>query len=144
VAASLNDDLTELGQLLARYAVAATKFDTETLVTVFAPDGTYSAFGAVYHLHDLPTLLAAAPKGLFLVGPPSIELNGDTGTGEQPLCFIDQTNHNMRIGYYTDTYTRIERSWRLQTRRMTFLRRSGARDSGKPHDPTRPQPTEAS
>ena len=24
---------------------------------------------------------------------------------------------------------------------MTFLRRSGARDSGKAHDPTRPEPT---
>jgi hypothetical protein len=24
---------------------------------------------------------------------------------------------------------------------MTFLRRSGVRDAGKPHDPTRPEPT---
>jgi hypothetical protein len=24
---------------------------------------------------------------------------------------------------------------------MTFLRKSGARDSGRPHDPTRPAPT---
>jgi hypothetical protein len=29
----------------------------------------------------------------------------------------------------------------LHTRSMTFLRRSGARDAGKPHDPTRPEPT---
>ena len=28
------------------------------------------------------------------------------GTGEQPLCFVDQTNHDMRIGWYTDTYRR--------------------------------------
>ena len=46
----------------------------------------------------------------------------------------------MRIGYYTDTYRRTADGWRLQTRAMTFLRKSGARDSGRAHDPTRPQP----
>ena len=47
----------------------------------------------------------------------------------------------MRIGWYTDTYRRTEDGWRLATRRMTFLRKSGARDSGRAHDPTRPAPT---
>ena len=63
------------------------------------------------------------------------------GTGYQTLCFVDQTTHDMRIGWYSDTYRRTERGWRLHTRSMTFLRRSGARDSGKAHDPTRPQPS---
>jgi hypothetical protein len=49
----------------------------------------------------------------------------------------------MRIGWYADSYRRTELGWRLHTRAMTFLRRSGARDSGKPHDPTRPMPSEA-
>ena len=83
--------------------------------------------------------MAAAPKGLFMVGDPAIELDGDTGTGEQPLCFVDQTNHAMRIGWYTDTYRRTADGWRLHTRSMTFLRKSGGRDSGRPHDPTRPR-----
>jgi hypothetical protein len=47
----------------------------------------------------------------------------------------------MRIGWYTDTYRRTGHGWRLHTRSMTFLRRSGERDAGKPHDPTRPEPT---
>jgi hypothetical protein len=47
----------------------------------------------------------------------------------------------MRIGWYSDTYRRTPSGWRLHTRQMTFLRRSGARDSGKAHDPTRPAPT---
>jgi hypothetical protein len=47
----------------------------------------------------------------------------------------------MRIGWYTDTYRRTEKGWRLQTRSMTFQRRNGARDSGKPHDPRRPAPS---
>lgn len=137
------DDVAEITQLLARYAVAMTKDDVEAVTEVFAPDGTYSAFGDTYPLTDFPTLVAAAPKGLFLVGPPALELDGDHGTGEQPLCFVDQTDHAMRIGWYTDTYVRTERGWRLRTRQMTFLRKSGARDSGKAHDPTRPQPTGA-
>lgn len=139
-------DLAEIEQLLARYAVGMTKDDVESVMQVFTPDGTYSAFGDVYRLADFPTLVAAAPKGLFLVGPPAVEFgpDGDTATGEQPLCFVDQSTHDMRIGWYTDTYRRTDVGWRLATRRMTFLRRSGARDAGRPHDPTRPSPSEPS
>jgi hypothetical protein len=134
-------DIIELEQLLARYAVGMTKDDVEAVVDVFTPDGTYSAFGDTYPLADFPELVAAAPKGLFLTGRPVFELDGDTGTGEQPLCFVDQTDHDMRIGWYTDTYRRTEAGWRLHTRKMTFLRRSGSRDSGKAHDPRRPAPS---
>jgi hypothetical protein len=134
-------DIIEIEQLLARYAVGMTKDDIEAVVQVFTPDGSYSAFGDTYPLADFPTLVAAAPKGLFLVGPPAVVLDGDTGTGEQPLCFVDQTNHAMRIGWYTDTYRRTDEGWRLATRQMTFLRKSGSRDSGRAHDPTRPAPT---
>jgi hypothetical protein len=135
------DDVIELQQLLARYAVGMTMDDIESVVGVFAPEGTYSAFGDTYTLTDFPALAASAPKGLFMVGPPALELDGDTGHGRQPLCFVEQKTHAMRIGYYTDSYRRTERGWRLVTRAMTFLRRSGERDSGRPHDPTRPQPT---
>ena len=135
------EDVIEIEQLLARYALGMTKDDVEAVVDTFTPDGSYSAFGDTSALPDFPALVAAAPKGLFLVGPPVVELDADTGTGEQPLCFVEQTNHAMRIGWYTDTYRRTPAGWRLYTRRMTFLRRSGARDSGKAHDPTRPAPT---
>ncbi len=134
-------DVIELEQLLARYAVAMTTDDVDAVMDVFTPDGTYRAFGDVYPLADFPTLVAAAPKGLFLVGPPALTLDGDTGSGRQPLCFVEQTTHDLRIGYYTDTYRRTAGGWRLETRAMTFLRKSGARDSGRAHDPRRPKPT---
>lgn len=134
-------DIIEIEQMLARYAVGMTKDDIDTVMEVFTPDGTYSAFGDEYALTDFPRLVASAPKGLFLVGPPMIELDGEEATGTQPLCFIDQTNHDMRIGYYSDTYRRTDKGWRLATRSMTFLRRSGARDAGRPHDPERPEPS---
>jgi hypothetical protein len=134
-------DIKEIEQLLARYALGMTRDDIDAVIDVFAPDGTYSAFGSTYGLADFPALVAAAPKGLFMTGTPVVELEGDTGTGYQSLCFVEQTTHEMRIGWYTDSYRRTDRGWRLQTRSMTFLRRSGARDPGKPHDPTRPAPS---
>jgi hypothetical protein len=136
-----SEDVIEIEQLLARYAVGMTRDDVESVMELFTADGTYSAFGETYPLADFPTLVAAAPKGLFLTGTPAVELDGDRGTGEQTLCFVDQTNHDMRIGWYTDTYRRTDAGWRLATRSMTFLRRSGARDSGRGHDPRRPAPS---
>jgi hypothetical protein len=133
-------DVVEVQQLLARYAVGMTRDDIDAVIDVFTADGSYSAFGDTYALADFPRLVAAAPKGLFLVGPAQLDLQGDEGTGVQPLCFVDQTDHELRIGWYTDTYRRTPHGWRLRTRQMTFLRRSGARDSGKPHDPARPAP----
>ena len=134
-------DILELQQILARYALGMTQDDIEAVLDVFTPDGTYSAFGSTYTLADFPALVAAAPKGLFLTGTPVLDLRGEDGTGYQTLCFVDQTTHEMRIGWYSDTYRRTEQGWRLHTRAMTFLRRSGVRDSGKPHDPTRPPPS---
>jgi hypothetical protein len=134
-------DVIEIQQLLARYALGMTMDDIDAVVEVFTPDGSYSAFGTTYGLGDFPTLAAAAPKGVYLAGTPVLDLDGDSGTGYQPLCFVIQTNHDMRIGYYTDTYQRTADGWRLHTRSMTFLRRSGARDAGRPHDPGRPEPT---
>ena len=134
-------DVIEIEQLLARYAVGMTQDDIDTVMSVFTPDGTYRAFGDTYTLADFPTLVKAAPKGLFMTGTPLLELDGDTGSGVQTLCFVDQTDHAMRIGYYNDTYRRTDAGWRLHTRSMTFLRRSGARDAGRAHDPTRPEPT---
>ncbi|MBF6169967.1 nuclear transport factor 2 family protein [Nocardia blacklockiae] len=136
---STSDDLLELQQLLARYAVTITKGDIDGLLGVFTPDGTYSAFGDTYTLDLFPDLVAAAPKGLFLTGTPLLDLDGDAATGTQPLCFIDHSTHDMRIGYYTDTYARTADGWRIKTRRMTFIRRNGDHDSGIPHafEPTR-------
>ncbi|MBF4998253.1 nuclear transport factor 2 family protein [Nocardia sp. BSTN01] len=135
---SRNDDLLEIQQLLARYAVTITKGDIEGLVKVFASDGTYSAFGDTYTLDIFPELVAAAPKGLFMTGTPVLELDGDNASGTQTLCFVEHSTHDMRIGYYSDTYVRTEEGWRIKTRAMTFIRRSGDHDSGIPHAFDRP------
>ncbi|CAO5192137.1 Nuclear transport factor 2 family protein [Frankia sp. AiPs1] len=154
---SATEDLVAINQLLARYAVTITQGDIPGLIEVFTPDGTYSAFGDTYTLADFPELVAAAPSGLFLTGTALVDLSGgqssgaqssdvepargDTATGTQPLCFIDHATHDLRIGYYNDTYLRTAQGWRLRTRAMTFIRRNGTHDSGRPHDPRRPRAT---
>ena len=129
------DDIVEIQQLLARYAVTITQQDIDGLVKVFTPDGTYSAFGETYSLARFPELVDAAPKGLFMTGESLVEFDQndpDAATGTQPLCFVESSAHDMRIGYYRDTYVRTEHGWRLRTRAMTFIRRSGVHDSRRP------------
>lgn len=133
------DDLVEIQQLLARYAVTITQADVEGFVSVFTSDGTYSAFGSTYTLARFPDLVAAAPQGLFMTGTALVDLDGDVASGTQPLCFIEHSKHDMRIGYYRDTYVRTDDGWRLQTRAMTFIRRNGDHDSGRPHAIGRPE-----
>ena len=135
------EDLIEIQQTLAKYAVTITQGDIDGLVSVFTPDGTYSAFGDTYTLNRFPVLVDAAPKGLFMTGTALIDLveGEDTATGTQPLCFIEHSQHDMRIGYYRDTYERTADGWRIKTRAMTFIRRSGDHDHGRPHAIGRPE-----
>lgn len=139
--ASRITDLVEIQQLLAKYAVTITQGDIDGLISVFTPDGTYSAFGSTYTLARFPELVDAAPKGLFMTGTALVNLTegADEATGTQPLCFIEHSKHDMRIGYYNDTYVRTGDGWRLRTRAMTFIRRSGDHDSGRPHAIGRPE-----
>lgn len=130
---STTDEIVAINQLLARYAVTITQGDIDGLIGVFTPDGTYSAFGDTFTLAEFPALVAAAPSGLFMTGTALVDIDGDTATGTQPLCFVEHSTHDMRIGYYNDTYAKTSDGWRLRTRKMTFIRRSGEHDSGRPH-----------
>ncbi|MBU8831397.1 nuclear transport factor 2 family protein [Mycolicibacterium goodii] len=135
------EDLVEIQQMLAKYAVTITQGDIDGLISVFTPDGTYSAFGETYTLNRFPALVDAAPKGLFMTGTALVDLveGADTASGTQPLCFIEHSTHDMRIGYYRDTYERTADGWRLRTRSMTFIRRNGDHDHGRPHAIGRPE-----
>ena len=64
------DDGIEIEQLLARDAVDMTKDDV-AVMEVFAPDGSYSAFGDTSPVADLPTLVTAVPSGVLMVGTPA-------------------------------------------------------------------------
>src|SRR6202048_4829468 len=138
ISGTIADDIVEIQQLLAKYAVTITQQDIDGLLEVFTSDGTYSAFGETYALERFPVLVAAAPKEFFLTGTGLVDIDGDPASGTQPLCFIDHASHDMRIGYYRDTYVRTADGWRLKERAVTFMRRSGAHDSRRHHAVGRP------
>ena len=54
-------DLVEIQQLLAKYAVTITQGDIDGLISVFTPDGTYSAA-------SLPSSAAASVSSRLTVG----------------------------------------------------------------------------
>jgi len=55
------EDVLELQQLLARYAVGMTKDDVESVMEVFTPDGSYSAFGQVVTGMDAVDRIVSTP-----------------------------------------------------------------------------------
>ena len=84
------DDLVEIQQLLARYAVTITQEDIDGLIGVFTPDGTYSAFGDTYTLGQVPGVGGRRAKGLVPHrNRAGRDIDGDSASGTQPLCFID-------------------------------------------------------
>jgi hypothetical protein len=134
------EDIVEITQTCARYSVIMTQADLSDLLSVFTPDGSYSAFGDTYPLSEFPGLVDSAPKGLYLTGTPAITFTGkdaatgdDTATGVTPLSFVIDRTHDQRIGYYNDTYQRTAGGWRIRTRSMTFIRRNGEHNHGIPH-----------
>jgi hypothetical protein len=125
-------DIVEIQGLLARYATSMTKDDVRAAIEVFASDATFSSFGHTRGLADFVLSVENGLKGAFVTGPAAISVDGDEGRGEQPVAIIDQKTHAMWLGWYTDSYRRTADGWRIQTRQLTFLRRSGARDAGEP------------
>jgi len=135
-------DLVEIDALCARYMLLCSEFVQDHWLDVFAPDGTYNAFGTVYSLERFPALLEAAPRGQFIGNTPVVEFDGDRrATGKQHFVFIDQHTHAMRLGWYNDEYVRTPDGWRIAKRSTTFLRKHGGFDSGTAHDPLRDERT---
>ena len=128
-------DLVEIHELCSRYLAYASQYVPDQWLKVFTPDAEYSAFGAKYTVERMPALLAAAPRGQFIGNMPVVDLDGDTATGVQHFVFVDQSNHNLRLGWYNDEYKRTADGWRIHRRSTTFMRKHGGFDSGHQHDP---------
>jgi len=129
------EDLVEIHELCSRYMAFASQFIPDKWLEVFTPDAEYSAFGTAYPLERMTELLTAAPRGQFIGNMPVVEFDGDRATGVQHYLFIEQKTHAMRLAWYKDEYVRTPDGWRIRRRATTFMRKNGAFDSGRPHDP---------
>jgi hypothetical protein len=131
-------DYLAVQELTNRYATHLSRGEFEAVTSLFTPDASYKAFGETYAPADLVHLMESAPRGQLIINPPQVDFDGDTAAGTQHYVFITQETHEMRLAWYTDQYRRTDEGWRFVSRSTTFLRRSGAYDSGRPHAPIRP------
>ena len=69
-----------------------------TWVSLFTEDGSFDVYGRSFDGHEgLRKMMAAAPKGLHLGGPPLIRMHdADTAETEQNLLFIDRQSGESR------------------------------------------------
>jgi len=119
-----------ISDLLARYCLTLDLDDVDGWVALFTPDATYEVFGRSFEGHEgLRRMLAGAPCGLHLGGPPVIELvDRDHARTTQNLLFVDRANGASRSAVYTDELLRTAYGWRIAKRRCRFIVPGGLSD----------------
>jgi 3-phenylpropionate/cinnamic acid dioxygenase small subunit len=124
------EDHVAITDLLARYCLALDLDDADAWVALFTSDATYEVYGRTYRGHSgLREMIAAAPGGLHLGGPPVIEMvDRDRARTTQNLLFVDRTSGASRSAVYDDELRRTEDGWRIARRRCRFLAADGLRD----------------
>lgn len=123
-------DDAEIRNLLARYCLALDLDDVEGWVALFTPDASYHVYGRAFEGHDgLRKMMAAAPGGLHLGGPPVVErVDDDRATTRQNLLFVERGTSEMRSAVYDDELVRTADGWRIARRRCRFLTADGLSD----------------
>lgn len=122
-------DDAEIRNLLARYCLTLDHDDVDGFVALFTQDCEYRVYGRTWEGHDgLRSMLAAAPGGLHLGGPPEIDVDGDRATTRQNLLFVDRDTGDQRGAVYDDELVRTADGWRIHTRRCRFITSEGLSD----------------
>jgi hypothetical protein len=123
-------DHSAIANLLARYCLTLDLDDVEGWVALFTPDASYEVYGRSFDGHDgLRKMMAGAPGGLHLGGPPTIDMvDADTATTMQNLLFVDHVNGISRSAVYTDELRRTPEGWRIARRRCQFITSEGLKD----------------
>ncbi len=124
------EDNVAISQLLARYCITLDLDDVDGWVALFTPDASYEVYGRSFDGHTgLHRMMAGAPGGLHLGGPPVIDvLAPDRARTMQNLLFIERTTGEMRSAVYTDELHRTADGWRIAKRRCQFIVADGLSD----------------
>ncbi len=124
------DDHAEITNLLARYCLVLDHDDVDGWVSLFVPESTYEVYGRAFTGHDgLREMMAGAPGGLHLGGPPVVELVGaDAARTQQDLMFVDRVTGEMRSAVYDDELVRTDAGWRFVSRCCRFIGPEGLAD----------------
>lgn len=124
------EDHIAITDLIARYCLTLDRDDVEAWVALFTSDATYEVYGRTFEGHDgLRRMLAAAPGGLHLGGPPVIEMLDDgRARTTRNLLFIERGGGSQRSAVYTDDLVRTAEGWRIARVRCQFITAEGLRD----------------
>ena len=128
------DEHAAITNLLARYCRSLDHDDIETWVSLFTEDASFDVYGRSFEGHEgLRKMMAAAPKGLHLGGPPLIRMHGgDSAETEQNLLFIDRQSGVSRSAVYRDDVVLSEAGWKIRRRTCWFIVPDGL--SARPTD----------
>jgi uncharacterized protein (TIGR02246 family) len=124
------EDHVAIADLFARYCLALDHDDIDGWVALFTPDAVFEVYGRSFTGHEgLREMMAAAPGGLHLGGPPVIEMLGpDRARTMQNLLFVDRSDGSSRSAVYTDELQRSGGEWRIARRRCRFIVPGGLSD----------------
>ena len=124
------EDDAEIRNLLARYCLCLDLDDVDGWVALFTPDAIYHVYGRAFEGHDgLRRMLAGAPGGLHLGGPPVVErVDDDRAATRQNLLFVERGTGVMRSAVYDDELVRTTDGWRIASRRCRFIVADGLAD----------------
>lgn len=126
------DEQAAIMNLLAHYCIALDHDDIETWISLFTEDGSFEVYGRSFDGHGgLRAMIAAAPKGLHLGGPPFVRMHdANSAQTEQNLLFMDRQTGVSRSAVYQDHVVRIEGGWKIRKRTCRFIGAEGLSDRG--------------
>jgi hypothetical protein len=131
------EDHVAITDLLARYCLALDLGDVEGWLALFTPEARYEVYGRAFEGHaGLRAMVTAAPGGLHLGGPPSVEMiDRDRARTRRNLLFVERATGASRSAVYTDELQRTEGGWRIARCRCQFIVKEGLAD--RPEKETR-------
>ena len=126
---SLADDHADIRNLMARYCVYLDLDDADGWVGLFTPDAVYQVYGHEFAGHEgLRSMVTAAPGGLHLGGPVTIDLDGDRARTMRNLLFVERGSGDTRQAVYDEDLVRTAGGWRIARCRCRFHTDDGLKD----------------
>ena len=124
------EDEAAIRNLLARYCLTLDLDDVDGWVALFTPDATYHVYGRAFEGHDgLRRMMAGAPNGLHLGGPPVVDFEDrDHARTARNLLFVDRSTGDSRSAVYDDNLVRTAEGWRISRCRCRFIVADGLSD----------------
>lgn len=118
----MSQEVDEIQDLLANYALALDVDDVDGCLQLFTDDAEYEVYGRTFvGLDGIGAMFHQAPGGLHLCGATRIEINGDIATARSQVLFVNAQTQQLRPAHYDDELVRRDGRWLFWRRRCRFI-----------------------